>query len=197
MDKFRDRIRRLMFMVCLGFGAYVAGNVISFQLFNRLSSRLTSSGALLRFVILTVVGELWAIAILPLFCYGAARVIELRPWTTAVAGVVTGETFSLALQVISTGFDLPWRFLVAQGVGIALGVFASAQAVKRGRAAALRGEEAARKAAEARKSEYDEFKRAAERAAVSTGDRATANVASPAPPASDAPADSPPAQKPS
>jgi hypothetical protein len=63
--------------------------------------------------------------------------------------------------------------------------------VKRGRAAALRGEEATRKAAEARKGEYDEFMRAAER----TADRVEANAAAAAAPE---PPPSPPApEKPS
>jgi hypothetical protein len=190
MDKFRDRVRRLMFMVCLGFGAYVAGNIFSFQLFNRLTPRLAASGAVIRFIVPTLVGELWAIAVLPLFCYGAARVIELRPWTTAVAGLITGETFSIALQVISTGLDMPWRFLLAQAVGLAVGVVASAQAVRRGRAAALRGEEVAKKTAEARKSEYDEFRRAAER----TAERVEAQAAAPAP---QGPPGPPSAEKPS
>jgi hypothetical protein len=192
LDKFRDRTRRLMFMVCLGFGAWVAGNIVTVQLINRLTPRLAGSGAIVQLIASILVRQLWAIAVLPLFCYGAARIIELHPWATAVAGVVTGETFNVAIKIIS-GFGMPWPVLVEQAVGIVVGVLAAGAAVKWGRAAALRGEEAARKAAEARKSEYDEFMRAAER----TADRATANIASPAPPAPDAPADSPPAQKPS
>ena len=178
-------------MVCMGFGAYVAGSIITFQLFNRLSPRLSGSGAFARFVVSTLVGELWAIAVYPLFCYGAARIIELRPWSAAVAGILTGQVFGFAVQVISVGLDMPWRFLLAQGLGVGVGIFASAQAVKRGRAAALRGEEATRKAAEARKGEYDEFMRAAER----TADRVEANAAAAAAPE---PPPSPPApEKPS
>jgi xanthine dehydrogenase molybdopterin-binding subunit B len=168
-----------MFVVGLGFGSYVAGVIVSAQLVNRLGPRLAGAGTFTQAVGMTIISQLWVLAMLPLVAYAAARIVDLGPWSTALVGASTGELFSVALKLISTGADIPWQLVVMHALALAAGVVLTAQGVRRGRAVAARSEDEARRAAEARKTEYEHFARAAEQAA----DRAAAAQ----PPASEPP----------
>ncbi|WP_223745525.1 hypothetical protein [Myxococcus sp. XM-1-1-1] len=166
LEPLRVRIRRFQFIVGLGFIALVAGSTLSVSLTLRLSQRVQSlSFGPLKIFIAVLLENLWVLAVLPALCYGAGRVMELRPWKTAAGAAVSGATFVLALGFVQGGADALWL----GGLGSVLNVFAfaggvvlSARALKLGRDAAAKQTEKTQAKSEARKSEYDEFLRAAE-----------------------------------
>ncbi|MFY1832058.1 hypothetical protein ACN47A_39525 [Myxococcus fulvus] len=166
LEPLRVRIRRFQFIVGLGFIALVAGSTLSVSLTLRLSQRVQSlSFGPLKILVAVVLENLWLLAVLPTLCYGAGRVMELRPWKTAAGAAVSGATFVLALGFVQGGVDALWL----GGLGSVLNVFAfaggvvlSARALKLGRDAAAKQTEKTQAKSEARKSEYDEFLRAAE-----------------------------------
>jgi len=153
----------------MGFTAFVVGAVLSVALFFRLGPRIQALGSpVVAFVLQLFIEHLWVVAVLPLFCYGAARIIELRPWSTAIGAMLVGEGFLLALRIVSTGlegFTDPGVHEGGQLSMLVLGVLASRWAVGKGRAAAVRAQEASAGAANAKKSQYDEFAAEAERLA--------------------------------
>ncbi|MBZ4398706.1 hypothetical protein [Myxococcus sp. AS-1-15] len=166
LEPLRVRIRRFQFIVGLGFIALVAGSTLSVSLTLRLSQRVQSlSFGPLKILVAVLLENLWVLAVLPALCYGAGRVMELRPWKTAAGAAVSGATFVLALGFVQGGADALWL----GGLGSVLNVFAfvggvvlSARALKLGRDAAAKQTEKTQAKSEARKSEYDEFLRAAE-----------------------------------
>ena len=169
LEPLRVRIRRAQFIVGLGFLALVMGSVLAGDLGVRLSVRLESLPfQSLVYVIGLAVRNLWVLAVLPLLCYGAARVLELRPWSTALGAALTGQAFLLAIEFVRNGVE-GWveRGWVATGLEwgvVGVGVVLSQRAVVRGRAAAGKQTEQAQQQAAARKDEYAEFLREAERA---------------------------------
>ncbi|GEN08424.1 hypothetical protein SAMN05443572_106148 [Myxococcus fulvus] len=166
LEPLRVRIRRFQFIVGLGFIALVMGSTLSVSLTLRLSQRVQSlSFGPLKILVAVLLENLWLLAVLPTLCYGAGRVMELRPWKTAAGAAVSGATFVLALGFVQGGADALWL----GGLGSVLNVFAfaggvvlSARALKLGRDAAAKQTEKTQAKSEARKSEYDEFLRAAE-----------------------------------
>lgn len=141
LEPLRVRVRRLQFIVGLGFLALVVGSVLSSALTLRLISRVDAlSLTVLRFAIALGLQNLWVLVVLPLLCYGAARVIELRPWSTALGAGVTGQLFLVALEFVQAGVDgwveRGWLFTALQWGVFAGGVVLSQRAVVRGRAAA-------------------------------------------------------------
>nr|WP_274622664.1 hypothetical protein [Myxococcus fulvus] len=162
----RVRIRRFQFIVGLGFIALVAGSTLSVSLTLRLSQRVQSlSFGPLKILIAVLLENLWVLAVLPALCYGAGRVMELRPWKTAAGAAVSGATFVLALGFVQGGADALWLGglgSVLNVLAFAGGVVLSARALKLGRDAAAKQTEKTQAKSEARKSEYDEFLRAAE-----------------------------------
>ena len=165
LEPLRVRIRRFQFIVGLGFISLVAGSVLSVSLTLRLSTRVQALPMGVRMVAAVALENLWVLAVLPALCYAAARVMELRPWTTAAGAAVSGATFVLALNYVQSGTDGLWLGgvgSVLNVVAFALGVFVSGRAVTRGRAAAAQQSTQAQAQAQERKSEYDEFLRAAE-----------------------------------
>nr|WP_225937464.1 hypothetical protein [Myxococcus sp. RHSTA-1-4] len=162
----RVRIRRFQFVMGLGFVALIGGSFIGGSLRMRLSVRLSA----LPFEVLAVVLDsaivnFWLLAALPLICHGAARVVELRPWSTALGAAMTGSAFLLAISTVQSGLAGLWPGglrPVLNVVAFVVGVVLSARAVTLGRAAAARQVDKAREKAQDRKSEYDEFLRAAE-----------------------------------
>jgi hypothetical protein len=198
----RERIRRFQFVVGLGFMSLIIGLcLITPALNHRLGPRLEDLPEAL-FPLVAIISvcimHLWALAVLPLLCYGAARIIDLKPLSTAVGGVLTGSFFIAVLQAVSQGFEGLSDALGAVALHVsvlAAGVLISYRAVLKGRAAAAQGAAKAQAQAEARKVEYQEFLREAERGAEKSAQREaerTALVASaggsPAPVASAAPA---------
>lgn len=168
LEPLRVRVRRIQFTVGLGFLALVIGTVLTGALSLRLSSRVGALPSwLIDFFLAPVLRHLWALAVLPVLCYGAARVIELRPWATALGAAATGLCFTLAIEFTSNGID-GWLAngglsLVLEWGVIAAGVVLGKRAVTRGRADANRQEKQAQQQASARKDEYAEFLREAER----------------------------------
>lgn len=169
LEPLRVRIRRAQFIVGLGFLALVMGSVVAGGLGVRLSVRLESlpfQG--LVYVIGLAVRNFWVLAVLPLLCYGAARILELRPWSTALGAALTGQSFLLAIEFVRNGVegwvDRGWLVTALEWGVLGVGVVLSQRAVVRGRAAAGKQMEQAQQQAAARKDEYAEFLREAERA---------------------------------
>lgn len=201
LDPVRVRIRRFQFVVGLGFLAQVIGSVLSVALAYRLTQRVQDLPEGARLAIGVPLQNLWVLAVLPLLCYGAARIIELKPLSTAIGGVVSGQVFIVALNFAWGGLEGLWPGPAAfalQLSALAAGVLLSYRAVLKGRATAAQGAAKAQAQADARKVEYQEFLREAERgaektaqreaeraAATSTGNSPTS--AAPAAPASEAP----------
>nr|WP_242588526.1 hypothetical protein [Corallococcus macrosporus] len=163
----RVRVRRFQFIVGLGFLSLVLGAMLSVSLVLRLHSRVNALPSdFLRIPMAVVLEDLWVLAVLPALCYGAARVVALRTWTTAVGAAVSGGVFVVALNFVRDGLEgltSGWSF--ASGLRLVAfvgGILLSARAIRAGRAAAEKGSAAAQEKAAARKSEYDEFLKAAE-----------------------------------
>jgi hypothetical protein len=176
LEPLRVRVRRVQFIVGLGFLALVMGTVLTGALSMRLSGRVgTLPSWVIDFFLAPVLRHLWALAVLPVLCYGAARIIELRPWTTALGAAATGLCFTLAIEFTSNGVD---GWLAAGGLSLGLewaviagGVVLSQRAVVRGRADAGKQEKQAQQQASARKDEYAEFLREAEFAGEKSAQR--------------------------
>jgi hypothetical protein len=169
LEPLRVRIRRAQFIVGLGFLALVMGSVLAGDLGVRLSVRLESLPLQsLVYVIGLAVRNLWVLGVLPLLCYGAARVLELRPWSTALGAAMTGQAFLLAIEFVRNGVEgwveRGWLATALEWGVLGVGVVLSQRAVVRGRAAAEKQTERAQQQAAARKDEYAEFLREAERA---------------------------------
>lgn len=185
LQPLRVRIRRVQFTVGLGFLALVMGTTLTGALSLGLSGHV---GALpswaIDFLIAPVLRHLWALAVLPVLCYGAARVIELRPWATVLGAAATGLGFSLAIEFTSDGVA---GWLAAGGLSLVLelgvvagGVVLGQRAIVRGRADAGKQEKQARRQASTREDEYAEFLREAEREGekIAQRDAAKAEAAS-------------------
>ena len=154
------RLRRAQFVAGLGVGALVLGSLASAALTLRLSARAAELPSLLRWVLLLGVGRLWLLLFLPLLCYAAARVLALRPRSTAVGAALSGEAFLVAMDLARAGLSGLWSVLPLALVRVGtllLGVWLSERAVRAG--AVLRGarERAALEQAEATRVEYAEF----------------------------------------
>ncbi|MFP2895911.1 hypothetical protein [Corallococcus sp. 4LFB] len=167
LEPLRVRVRRFQFIVGLGFLSLVLGAMLSVSLVLRLHSRVNALPSdFLRIPVAVVLEDLWVLAVLPALCYGAARIVALRTWSTAVGAAVSGGVFVVALNFVRDGLEgltTGWSF--ASGLRIVAfvgGTLLSARAIRAGRAAAEKGSAAAQEKATARKSEYDEFLKAAE-----------------------------------
>nr|WP_255651995.1 hypothetical protein [Corallococcus sp. AS-1-12] len=163
----RVRVRRFQFIVGLGFLSLVVGAMLSVSLVLRLHARVNALPSdLLRIPVAVVLEDLWVLAVLPVLCYGAARIVALRTWTTAVGAALSGGVFVIALNFVRDGFEglaTGWSFASAlRVVAFVGGILLSARAIRAGRAAAEKGSAAAEAKAAARKSEYDAFLKAAE-----------------------------------
>jgi hypothetical protein len=181
LDPLRVRIRRLQFTVGLGFLACAMGSLLTFALSMRLSSRLMALPFdFLRIGISLALSELWVLAVLPLLCYGAARILELRPWPTALGAAFTGRCFLLAILFVSTGVDgwlaQGWLLTLLDWAVFAAGVVLTHRAVVSGRADAGKQVEQAQQQAAEKKDEYAEFLREAERAGERIAQREAGNV---------------------
>lgn len=170
LDPLRVRIRRLQLIVGIGFLSLVVGSITTAALSAKIAPRIEGlESGWMRFALSMLVAGVWAYAVLPLFCYGAARVVELKPWPTAIGAAITGELFTLAIFFVTGALStaesslrvlLPRLFLLAAGITL------SAFAVRRARADSAGQEEKAKAAAVAKKDEYAEFTREAERIAA-------------------------------
>ncbi|QSQ14282.1 hypothetical protein [Myxococcus landrumensis] len=166
LEPLRVRIRRFQFIVGLGFIALVAGSALSVSLTLRLSLRVQALPFMpLKILAAVLLENVWLLGVLPLLCYGAGRVMELKPWHTAGGAAVSGSAFVIALGFVQGGVDSLWMGglgSVLNVVAFGAGIVVSAKALMMGRAAAARQSVQTQAKAEERKSEYDEFLRAAE-----------------------------------
>ena len=181
LEPLRVRIRRIQFTVGLGFLALVAGTVLTSAVSLRLAGRV---GALpswaIEFLLAPVLRHLWVLAALPVLCYGAARIIELSPWSTALGAAVTGLCFTLAIEFTSNGVD-GWMAsgglsLLAELAVVAGGVVITKRSVVRGRADAGKQQAQAQEQASSRQDEYAEFLRDAELAGEKIAQREAAKA---------------------
>jgi len=181
LEPLRVRVRRFQFILGLGFLALIGGSILSVALTLRLAQRIQAlPSTLLRELVAILLGNLWVLGVLPLLCYGAGRVMELRPWKTAAGAALSGTAFLLFMSFAQGGVGALWDggvgsvFNVAAfGVGVAL----SARAVKLGRAAAELQSQKSQRKSEERKSEYEEFLRAAEQGGARLEQREAAAAA--------------------
>ncbi|RKH13456.1 hypothetical protein D7V97_05595 [Corallococcus sp. CA053C] len=184
LEPLRVRVRRFQFIVGLGFLSLVLGAMLSVSLVIRLQERVSALPFdLVRLGVAVVLENLWILAVLPVLCYGASRIVALRPWNTALGAAATGGLFVLALNFVRDGTEglLEWNLgTVLRLVAFAGGILLSARAIRAGRAAAERGSTAAQVKAEARKSEYDEFLKAAEADGARLEQREGASAQAPA-----------------
>lgn len=169
MQHLTARLRRLQFLVGLGFASAVAGALISTSLADRVRPLLEGLGpGVMSLFVATLVSRLWVLVVLPLLCYGAARVLELRPWPTALGAGLTGEAFYLALDLLTVGVDglaEQWASLLLRVLTLALGILLARRAVRWGRADAARADEKAKRIAEANRARYAEYLADSERVA--------------------------------
>ncbi|WP_232293390.1 hypothetical protein [Stigmatella aurantiaca] len=167
LEPLRVRLRRFQFILGLGFLALMIGSVVSVSLAYRLSTRVEDlPGELPRLVIGIVLQNLWVLGALPLLCYGAARILELKPLSTSLGAALSGEFFVLSLDFVRDGMEglwSGWEAAVLRLLAFSAGVFLSHRAVAKGRAASARTAAAAQARAEAQKAEYLEFLREAEK----------------------------------
>jgi hypothetical protein len=166
----RALIRRFQLVVGLGFLACAGGLMLSLAIGNRLHDVIPNLRPLaLAQVIAMAIRQLWEYAVLPLVCYGAARIIPLSPWRTAAGAMATGELFLLALDYF-TGMSGMWfhapLLLVLHALSIGGGLWLSAIAIRRAGEGAAKAQKLALEAAERKRHEYDEFTREAERVAA-------------------------------
>ncbi|MCP3169917.1 hypothetical protein [Myxococcus qinghaiensis] len=166
LEPLRVRIRRFQFIVGLGFIALVLGSALSVSLTLRLSLRVQALPFVpLKVLVAVLLENVWLLGVLPVLCYGAGRVMELKPWHTAAGAAVSGATFVLALGFVQGGADSLWLGglgSVLNVLAFGVGIFVSARALMAGRAAAAKQSEKTQSKAEERKGEYDDFLRAAE-----------------------------------
>jgi hypothetical protein len=206
LEPVRARVRRLQFTVGLGFVSLMLGSIISGSLAIRLSQRLADVPSVgVRMLVGVLMGELWVLLVLPALCYGAARIVELRPLSTALGGALSGQFFVLSLLFVREGAlysSAGWRVELLRWLAFAGGVVISYRAVQHGRAVAEQRAAQVRAQAESKKSEYDEFLRQAEldgeRAAQREAQRAAAaaGVSTEAPAPAAAPVAAAPAEAP-
>ena len=199
LDPLRVRVRRLQFTGGLGFLALVLGSMLSVALSQRMSTRLQAlpfDG--LRLVLALGIQKLWLLLVLPMLCYGAARVVELRPWPTALGDALSGQAFLVALEFVQNGVEgwveRGWVYAALEVGLLGLGVWITQWAVARGRADVAAQEQQTRQKASARKDEYAEFLQAAERGGDKLAEREAAQSTAPMTPtgAPPDPASSPP-----
>ncbi len=175
LDSLRVRVRRLQFIVGLGFFSLVIGSVLTVNLTVRLSARVQAlESDSLRLLIAVLLEHLWILGVLPLLCYGAARILELKPSSTALGAALSGELFVIALYFVRDGIDglwAGWFYTALRLIALAAGVLLSYRAVTRGRAAAEQSAAQAQAQAQARKAEYVEFLREAEHGAEKIAQR--------------------------
>jgi hypothetical protein len=172
LDTLRTHVRRIQLIAGLGLFSVAIGAVVSSSLLVRLHARMVGEGGLFRALLFSLIAHLWVLALLPGLSYLLARIIELRPWSTAMGAVASGTLFALAIELISGGMagllsDHPARLALRVGCAVA-GVVLTWRAVLAGRAAAEAVNAEARRKAEDRQQEYAEFAAQAERLAAQT-----------------------------
>ncbi|WP_309894776.1 hypothetical protein [Archangium sp.] len=183
-DPLRVRLLRILFTGGLGFVALVLGSMLSATLYLRFAVRVDSLPfAFLRLLLHVVRGNLWVLLVLPLLCYGASRIVELRPWSTAVGAALSSRLFLLTVEFVSAGVDgwveRGWVVALVEWSVFAVGVVLCQRAVLKGRADASSQAEQTQAQASTKQDEYAEFLREAERAGEKIAQREASSNAEP------------------
>jgi hypothetical protein len=181
-DPLRVRLLRILFTGGLGFVALVLGSMLSATLYLRFAVRVDSLPfAFLRLLLHVMRGNLWVLLVLPLLCYGASRIVELRPWSTALGAALSSRLFLLTVEFVSAGVDgwvdRGWVVALVEWSVFAVGVVLSHRAVLKGRADASSQAEKAQAQASTKQDEYAEFIREAERAGEKIAQREASGTA--------------------
>ena len=174
LDSLRARVRRFQFIVGLGFFSLIVGKAFIGSLLGRLVMRVADLPLPLQEPAVVILSNFWLLGVLPVLCYGAALVLELKPLSTALGAASTGALFLAAIFTASQGVDGIWggpSVALLQVAAFAGGVLLSYRSVLAGRAAANQRAQKAQAQAEARKSEYTDFLREAERGAEKSAQR--------------------------
>lgn len=196
LDNVRASVRRFQLTIGLGFAAIVIGTIFSGSLMMRLAPRLAAIDSdVVSLISVVFIRRLWILVALPVLAYGFARIIDLKPVQTAVGAAMTGELFQLAIDLI-TGGNTTMLDHVTRVVTAVLGVGITMFAVKSARSYEAQRSAAAQKAAQSKKSEYEEFTKEAERLAALRDKPVPEGAAAEAPKSAStadaAPADAPP-----
>ncbi|HLT31734.1 MAG TPA: hypothetical protein VK013_16985 [Myxococcaceae bacterium] len=156
---------RLMFILGLGMAAVILGSVLSVGLSMRLAPRLQGLPLPLLSVLDLLIRHLWCLAILPALVYAAARVVELRVWSTAAGTLLIGSSFLLMLAYLQRGGGEVWRStwdFLSWVVVMAVSTLWIRRAVLKGAQHRDAQAQRARAKAAAKVSEYDAFRAQAE-----------------------------------
>ncbi len=167
LDALRTRVRRFQLVVGMGFLSVVIGALLAGKLYLALSA-LAGAPLVVRLLLNGLISTFWAWLVLPPTAYALARVIDLRPWPTALGAIATGLVFMLGVQVVGGGLESLGEQLGPNLVRLAFtaaGAFLTRVAIQRSRAAALRVEAQAKEKAAANKAQYDTFAQEAQRLA--------------------------------
>lgn len=163
-------VRRGFLIAGIGFFSCIGGSIFTTALLARLQPRLASlPSQLFALVLVSLFARLWVLAVMPAVCYGAARLFSLRPWVTAIGAALAGEGFLSLIAVVSMGLGglmHHWVDLLVRLGSLAGGVLLSARCIQWGNAAAEAVRTQAAQQAEAKRAEYSEFAREAERVAA-------------------------------
>lgn len=156
---------RLMFILGLGMVAVILGSVLSVGLAMRLGPRLQGLPLPVLQALDLLIRHLWCLLILPLIVHAAARVADLRVWSTVAGSLLSGSVFLLLLGYLQRGGGGVWRG-AWDFISWVLVMGMSALLIRRAvRTGARHREAQAQKAkaqAAAKVSEYDAFRAEAE-----------------------------------
>lgn len=155
---------RIMFIMGLGLAAVILGSILSVGLSMRLAPRLQGLPLPVLQVLDLLLRNLWSLLILPLLVYAAARVAELRVWTTSIATLMTGSFFLLMLAYLQRGAGEVWRSawdFISWALVMAVSVLWIRRAVLKGTEYREAQTQKAKAQAAAKVSEYDVFRQQA------------------------------------
>lgn len=182
LESLDARARRWLLAIGLGLLACLAGSILSGVLLELAAPAFTALPKVLSLPLWAALSQLWALVVLPLVLGLAARLFELGVWPTSVIATLSGALFPLGAFFVHRGADglgRAWPLLLVQLLGLAGGCILSALAIRRGTRAAARQMERARKAAEARKLEYEAMLASSERLAQKQSEAGKAEAEAP------------------
>lgn len=180
LDPLRQRVRRLQLVVVIGFAAFVVGSILSVALLRAIGPVVAGAPAPVVVLLHTALTRLWLLVILPLVWWALARIIPVRPWSTAIGSAASGEVFLLALDFVSGGVGAWFRGvlpLVLQVATLGLGIWLTGRTIALARVSADRAQAQAQARAAAREAEYRAFAEAsaavADQVAAREGEKPT------------------------
>ncbi|MDQ3263588.1 MAG: hypothetical protein M3Y59_08015 [Myxococcota bacterium] len=168
LQQLNVRSRRLMLILGMGLLAAMSGAIIAAPFAVWLRPRMDGAPMLVGVLLNVLVARFWLVGVLPVLGYGMGRALGLRPLSFAFGAALSGELFYLLLDVATGGLQsvVARPGLLAARVGtLALGILLTLRATRAGVRAGERSQRSAQQIAEARRAEYNEMMREAERTA--------------------------------